>query len=85
MRATRRCRSTAVPGLLLVSLSAAYLGCQREDSEKQRRLQAEAAARHQREETQPPSPAVLEQLRAASQDFLTEHEKGVTVQGFSFT
>jgi len=80
-----RFRSVAVPGLLLVSLSAAYLGCQREDPEKQRRLQAEEAARRKRVEVEPPSPAVLEQLRVAAQDFMTEHVKGVTVQGFSFT
>ena len=81
----RRYCSAAVPGLLLVSLSAAYLGCDRQDPEKQRRLQAEEAARRHRAEAEPPSPAVLEQLRAASQDFMTEHEPLVTVQGFSFT
>ncbi len=85
MQSTRRFRSAAVPGLLLVSLSAAYLGCSREDPEKQRRLQAEEATRRRRAETEPPSPAVLEQLRAAAQDYMTEHEKEVTVQGFSFT
>jgi hypothetical protein len=80
-----RFRSAAVPGLLLVTLSAVYLGCQREAPEKQRRLQAQEAARRSRAEAEPPSPAVLEQLRSAAQDFMTEHTPGVTVQGFSFT
>ncbi|MEI6472406.1 MAG: hypothetical protein WCO20_07155, partial [Holophagaceae bacterium] len=78
-------RSLRVPGILMLALSATYMGCGRQEAERTRKAQAEEAARRQREELQPPSPAVLEQLRVASQDFMTEHQADVSVQGFSFT
>lgn len=77
-------RSLQVPGILLLSLSALHLGCGRSERAREE-ARREEAARRQREELQPPSPAVLEQLRVASQDYLTEHQPGLSVQGFSFT
>lgn len=83
MTPPRPFRSLGVPGLLILSLTGAHLGCDLDAKARQR--QAEEAARRQREETEPPSPAVLAQLRQSAQDFLTEHNPEITVQGFSFT
>jgi hypothetical protein len=83
----RTFRSLGAPGLLLLTLSGAQLGCGL-SADEQRRQAEEAASRaeaRRHEEVDPPSPAVLEQLRQTAQDFLTEHNTEITVQGFSFT
>ncbi len=86
-RTRRSFRTLAVPGLLLLTATGLHLGCGQSE-EARRRQQEEAARRAEAQrhlEVDPPSPEVLEQLRQTSQDFLTEHNPEITVQGFSFT
>ncbi|HET6330435.1 MAG TPA: hypothetical protein VFF76_06555 [Holophagaceae bacterium] len=72
-----------MPGVLILSLSGAQLGCDLDGRARQK--QAEEAVLRKQMETNPPSPVVLEQLRQTAQDFLAEHNPEVTVQGFTFT
>ena len=85
-----RYRSAVPPLVLILAATAGTLAC---DTEGRRQRRAEEARRNQaweegqrREaETAPPTPEVLEQVRAATSAFLAEHHPELAEEGATFT
>jgi hypothetical protein len=86
----RRYRSLVPPAALILAFTAGGAGC---DTEARRLARAEDARRNQawedgqrrKAETEPPTPEVQEQVKAATQSFMEQHHADLLVEGTTFT
>lgn len=86
----RRYRNLLPPALLILTVTAGTTGCDREATrqrraEEARRAQALEDGQRRKAETEPPTPEVQEQVRAASAAFMAEHHPTLLVEGTTFT
>ena len=85
-----RYRSLVPPAILILAFTAGGTGCDTEArrqrrAEQSRRDQAwEDGQRHQAE-VEPPSPEVMDQVKAAISAFMEEHQAALLVEGTTFT
>ena len=75
-------RSLTPPLITILALSAG-MGCDTEA--KRQRLQAEEESARRRAETESPTPQVLAQIKAATDDFMQEHHQALDVESTSYT